>query len=128
MYLKNIKIYIIMDSILENFDYETDSDTEAEASNEFEFLDIILPKGILGIILEKTDDDEYIVSSFRQHSTVSHILQSGDLLHSMNGERLIDTCTQNIINLFKNNDQNERHLIIKRFKITPIIHGYIETA
>ena len=117
-----------MNSILENFDFETDSDTESEASNEFEFLDITLPKGILGIILEKTDEDEYIVSSFREHSTVSHILQSGDLLHSMNGKRLIDTCTQNIINLFKNNDQNERHLIIKRFKITPIIHGYIKTA
>ena len=66
---------------------------------------------------------------FREHSIVSHILQSGDLLYSMNGDRFtVDTCTQNIINLFKNNDQNERHLIIRRTKITPIIHGYLESA
>lgn len=113
-----------MDSVLESYDFETDS----EGDSEFEFLDILLPKGMLGIILEKTDDDEYIVNSFRQHSIVSHILQSGDLLYSMNGERLVDTCTQNIINLFKSNEQNERHLIIKRSKITPIIHGYMKNA
>ena len=113
-----------MNSLLESYDFESDTDV----ATEFEFLDISLPNGILGIILEKTDNDEYIVSSFRQHSIVSNILQSGDLLYSMNGKRLIDTCTQNIINLFKNNDQNERNLVIKRFKITPIIHGYIGTA
>lgn len=115
-----------MDSVLESYDFETDSDIETTA--KFEYINILLPKGMLGIILEKTDNEEYIVSSFREHSIVSHILQSGDLLYSMNGERLIDTCTQNIINLFKNNDKNERHLIIKRTKITPIIHGYFESA
>lgn len=115
-----------MNSVLENYDFGTDSDIGTTA--KFEYIDILLPKGMLGIILEKTDEDEYIVSSFREHSIVSHVLQSGDLLYSMNGERLIDTCTQNIINLFKNNDQHDRHLIIKRAKITPIIHGYFESA
>lgn len=112
-----------MDSLLESYYFESDTDEDTES----EFLDISLPNGILGIILEKTDGDRYIVASFKQNSVVSHILQSGDLLYSMNGKRLIDTCTQNIINLFKNCDQHERYLVIKRFKITPIIHGYIES-
>lgn len=115
-----------MDSILESYDFETDSNIET--TTNYEYIDILLPRGMLGIILEKTEDDEYKVSSFREHSIVSHILQSGDLLYSMNGDRLVDTCTQNIINLFKNNDQNERHLIIRRTKIAPIIHGYLESA
>lgn len=117
-----------MNPLLESYDFDSDIDERKDTGIDFEFLDISLPKGMLGIILEKTDENEYIVSSFRQHSIVSHILQTGDLLYSMNGKRLIDTCTNNIINLFKDNDQNERNIIIKRFKITPIIHGYMETA
>ena len=68
--------------------------------------------------------EEYKNTTIKKGATY----QAHAILYSMNGKRLIDTCTQNIINLFKNNDQNERNLVIKRFKITPIIHGYIGTA
>ena len=35
MYLKNIKIYIIMDSVLESYDFETDSNIETTTNFEY---------------------------------------------------------------------------------------------
>ena len=109
----------------EAFNYDEYSDDEYCNNDEHEYIVINLPKGVIGVILDKTESNGYIVKSFQTNNTVSHMLQIGDILYSINGKFINNTTTKDVVNLFKNYEDTDRVLIVKRLKIAPIIHGYI---
>lgn len=109
----------------EAFNYDEYSDDEYCNNDEHEYIVINLPKGVIGVILDKTESNEYIVKLFQTNNTVSHMLQIGDILYSINGKFINNTTTKDVVNLFKNYEDTDRVLIVKRLKIAPIIHGYI---
>jgi len=102
------------------------NDTDSLEDIKFEFITINLPKGMIGVILDKSAYDEYFVKLFQKNNTVAHILQVGDILYSINNKLINNSSTSEVANLFKKYEDVERILVIKRFKIAPIIHGYIQ--
>ena len=118
-----------MNTLLNNSDsdnYSENTEYDSSENIDYEFISVNLPKGLIGVILGKTDNNEILVDSFRENTTVSHILQIGDILYSINDMVICNSSTKDIVQLFNNNKDKDRVLIIKRFKISPIIHDYIE--
>ena len=118
-----------MNTLINNSDsdnYSENTEYDSSENVDYEFITVNLPKGLIGVILGKTDNNEILVDSFRENTTVSHILQIGDILYSINNMLIYNSSTKDIVQIFNNNKDKDRVLVIKRFKISPIIHGYIE--
>ena len=105
-----------MNTLLNNSDsdnYSENTEYDSSENVDYEFITVNLPKGLIGVILGKTDNNEILVDSFRENTTVSHILQIGDILYSINNMLIYNSSTKDIVQIFNNNKDKDRVLVIK---------------